>query len=55
MLIKKQEDNKMEIITEILAMVEEILNFSNEAEAAGIIEIIKNSLEAIFAGIPMPL
>lgn len=55
MLIKKQEDNKMEIITEILAMVEEILNFSHEAEAAGIIEIIKNSLATIFSFIPMPL
>ena len=45
----------MEIITEILAMVEKILNFSNEAEAAGIIEIIKNSLATIFSFIPMPL
>lgn len=34
------------IISEILAMVEKILNFTNEGEAAGIIEIIKN----FFAG-----
>ncbi len=45
----------MEFLNEILAMVQQILNYVNEAEAAGIIEIIKNSLESIFAGIPMPL
>ncbi len=45
----------MSFITEILEMVKEILLFSHEGEAAGIIEIIKNSLESIFAGIPMPL
>ena len=45
----------MEFITEILEMVKNILVFTNEGEAAGIIDIIKNSLEAIFAGIPMPL
>lgn len=45
----------MSFVTEILAMVEKILAYVNEAEAAGIIEIVKNSLEAIFAGIPMPL
>ncbi len=45
----------MAFITEILAMVQEILTYVKEAEAAGIIEIVKNSLEAIFAGIPMPL
>ncbi len=44
----------MEFITEILAMVEKILAFINESEAAGIVEIVKNSLAAIFAGIPMP-
>ena len=45
----------MDFITEILEMVKNILTFTNEGEAAGIIEIIKNSLESIFAGIPMPL
>ncbi len=45
----------MAFITEILAMVQNILVYVKEAEAAGIIEIVKNSLEAIFAGIPMPL
>lgn len=45
----------MAFITEILAMVQKILVYVQEAEAAGIIEIIKNFLEAIFAGIPMPL
>ncbi len=45
----------MAFITEILEMVQNILVYVKEAEAAGIIEIVKNSLEAIFAGIPMPL
>lgn len=45
----------MSFVTEILAMVEKILLYVREAEAAGIIEIIKNSLEAIFSGMPMPL
>ncbi len=45
----------MEFVTEILAMVEQILAYVNEAEAAGIVEIIKNSLASIFAFIPMPL
>ncbi len=45
----------MAFITEILAMVQEILAYVKEAEAAGIVEIVKNSLEAIFAGLPMPL
>lgn len=45
----------MAIVTEILAMVEQILAYVNEAEAAGIIEIIKNSLASILAFIPMPL
>ncbi len=39
----------MEFVTEILAMVEQILAYVNEAEAAGIIDIIKNSLASIFA------
>lgn len=45
----------MAFITEILEMVQNILVYVKEAEAAGIIEIVKNSLEAIFAGMPMPL
>lgn len=45
----------MEIITEILAMVEEILAYVNEAEAAGIVEIVKNALSSILSFIPMPL
>lgn len=45
----------MAFITEILAMVQEILVYVKEAEAAGIIEIIKNTLATILAGIPMPL
>lgn len=45
----------MQIITEILAMVEEILAYVNEAEAAGIVEIVKNALSTIFSFIPMPL
>lgn len=34
----------MDIITQILAMVEEILLYVKEGEAAGIIEIIKEAL-----------
>lgn len=45
----------MAFITEILAMVQEILAYVQEAEAAGIVEIVKNALATIFAGIPMPL
>ncbi len=45
----------MEFITEILAMVEDILLFTNEGEAAGIVEIVKNALASIFSFIPMPL
>lgn len=45
----------MAIVTEILAMVEEILAYVNEAEAAGIVEIVKNSIASILAFIPMPL
>ena len=54
-LEKQQEDRKMEFVTDILAMVEQILGFVKEPEAAGIIEIIKNSLAELFANIPMPL
>ncbi len=41
----------MDFIAQILAMVEEILAFVNEGEAAGIVEIIKD----FFANFPMPL
>ncbi len=42
-------------MTEILEMVQKILAYFNEMDAVNVIEIVKNSLEAIFAGIPMPL
>ncbi len=45
----------MAAITEILAMVEKILAYFNETDAASVIEIVKNSLEAIFANIALPL
>lgn len=45
----------MSFVTEILAMVQEILVYVQEAEAAGIVEIVKNALATILAGIPMPL
>ena len=45
----------MSFVTEILAMVQEILVYVQEAEAAGIVEIVKNSIASILAFIPMPL
>lgn len=42
-------------MTEILEMVQKILAYFNEMDAVNVIEIVKNSLETIFAGIPMPL
>ena len=42
MLKNNRRANIMEIITEILAMVEKILAFTHEGEAAGIVDIIKN-------------
>ncbi len=45
----------MEFVTEILAMVEQILAYFKEAEAVAVIDIIKNSLESIFANIALPL
>lgn len=42
-------------MTEILEMVQKILAYFNEMDAVNVIEIVKNSLEAILAGIPMPL
>lgn len=43
----------MSVITEILAMVQEILEYFKEAEAAGVIEIIKNSLGSILEFLAM--
>lgn len=45
----------MEFVTEILAMVEKILAYVNEAEAAGIVGIVKDALASILSFIPMPL
>ncbi len=45
----------MAAITEILEMVKEILAYFNEADAASVIEIVKNALESIFANIALPL
>ena len=41
----------MAAITEILEMIKNILAYFNEADAASVIEIVKNGLEAIFANI----
>lgn len=38
----------------ILNMVQQILAYFNETDAVNVIEIVKNSLASIFAGIPMP-
>ncbi len=45
----------MATVTEILAMVEKILAYFNEIDAANVIEIVKNALESIFTNFPMPL
>ncbi len=45
----------MAAITEILEMVKNILAYFNEADAASVIDIVKNSLETIFANIALPL
>ena len=42
----KEEDNKMDFVAQILAMVEELLAYLGEFEAAGILDIIEN----FFAG-----
>lgn len=39
------------IVTEILAMVQNILAYFQEGEAAGVIEIIKTSLGSILGGL----
>lgn len=41
----------MSAVTEILAMVQEILLYVQESEAAGIIEIIKEALGTILANV----
>ncbi len=43
----------MSVITEILAMVQEILEYFKEAEAAGVLEIVKNSLSSILEFLAM--
>lgn len=43
----------MSVITEILSMVQEILEYFKEAEAAGVIEIVKNSLASILEFLAM--
>ena len=45
----------MAAISEILEMVKNILAYFNEGEAASVIEIVKNGLEAVFANIALPL
>ena len=39
------------VVNEILAMVQNILAYFQEGEAAGVIEIIKTSLADLFAGL----
>ncbi len=39
------------IVTKILAMVQEILAYVQEADAANIVEIIKNSLGDLLGGL----
>lgn len=43
----------MDKITEILAMVEQILAYFKEADAAAVIEIIKNALASILGDIAL--
>lgn len=42
-------------MTAILEMVQQILAYFNEMDAANVVEIVKNTIESIIAGIPMPL
>lgn len=41
----------MEALSGILEMVKEILAYVQEADAAAIVEIVKNALESIFAAL----
>ncbi len=43
----------MEFLTEILAMVEQILNYVKETDAAAIVEIIKNALATILGDVAL--
>ncbi len=45
----------MEAITEILEMVKGILAYFQEADAAAVVEIVKNAIESILANIALPL
>ena len=45
----------MEALTNILEMVKQILAYFQEADAAAVIEIVKNSLESILGNIALPL
>ncbi len=44
----------MEFINEILAMVQQILEYVKEADAAAIVAIVKDYIEPIISAIPMP-
>ncbi len=43
----------MEFVTEILAMVEQILAYFKEADAAAVVEIVKNALAAILGDVAL--
>lgn len=45
----------MEALTPILDMVKEILAYFQEADAAAVIEIVKNALATILGDINLPL
>lgn len=45
----------MEALSGILEMVKDILAYFREADAAAVIDIVKNALESIFANIALPL
>ncbi len=45
----------MEALTSILDMVKEILAYFQEADAAAVIEIVKNALATILGDINLPL
>lgn len=43
----------MEFVTEILAMVEQILAYFQEGDAAAVVEIVKNSLATILGNVAL--
>ncbi len=45
----------MDFVNEILAMVEQILAYFQEADAAAVVEIVKNALATILGDIALPL